>query len=152
MPRGRSPLTEKQERILVQAQLMGLTTADMVKIGNRLRALDTEREFKQRVDEVTARCQYEIVDKNNFKIVDAKGLIYEIKSVKSGSKRYDPWPHRSYDVTVSHPGTRMQPKVAKGITINLDHYALPKMCPNQNKVLWSLLLAVVDGEILKRCK
>ena len=51
MPRGRKALTDKQERILVQCQLMGLTTADMVQISNRLRALDKEREFKSRVNE-----------------------------------------------------------------------------------------------------
>ena len=34
MTRVRSPLTEKQERILVQCQLMGLTTRDMTQISN----------------------------------------------------------------------------------------------------------------------
>ena len=53
MSRGRKPLTDKQERILVQCQLMGMTTADLVTISNRLKAIDAENEFRSRVAEAT---------------------------------------------------------------------------------------------------
>ena len=44
MTRVRAKLTDKQERILVQAQLMGLTPRDMTQISNRVVALQKEAE------------------------------------------------------------------------------------------------------------
>ena len=49
MPRSRAKLSDKQERILVQAQLMGLTARDMQQIGNRLIALQKEAEEKLQI-------------------------------------------------------------------------------------------------------
>jgi hypothetical protein len=52
MARGRAALTDKEERILIQAQLMGLSTASMVKIGNRLKALEQEREAMNHINDM----------------------------------------------------------------------------------------------------
>ena len=54
MARERAKLSDKQERILVQCQLMGLTPSDMTQISNRLVALERERGFKADIAEAVA--------------------------------------------------------------------------------------------------
>ena len=69
MARERAKLTDKQERILVQCQLMGLTTRDMTQISNRLVALERERAFKADIAEAVADKTWTKVDKG-WQIVD----------------------------------------------------------------------------------
>lgn len=149
MPRGRKQLTEKQERILIQCQLMGLTTADMVQISNRLRALDTEREFKARVDEFSQGFTFSEKSKREFTIVDSGGKIYDVK-VKSDYNR------RSFTVSgneyatvhISKPGTRFKPKTVSGhhLTGHWEDTEIAGVCPGGNKFIFRMMRDIKKGK------
>ena len=81
MARERAKLTEKQERILVQCQLMGLTPQDMQQISNRLIALQKEREYKEEVAEAVNNLSWSST-KNGWQIVDQNGKTFESTGIR----------------------------------------------------------------------
>jgi hypothetical protein len=139
MPRGRAALTEKEERILIQAQLMGLSTASMVKIGNRLKALEQEREAMDHINEM---CQGYIWSENQnlekLKVTTPDGL--EVEAVR-GQKGRSHWGHYgwNYDITVTKPGTRFKARVYKSKELQCDYDWKKRLMPAKSKELYSLI-------------
>lgn len=144
MARTRAALTDKQEKILIQCQLMGMTTADMVKISNRLRALDAEREFRVKVDEAIQDKSWIKKSRNEYVITDQKGLEY--KCVMSYKVR-DRWnTSEKWEVTVTHPGTRMKERIFKDQSIYGSGDEAVRCCPDGDKRLYRLLKAISNGK------
>ena len=145
MARGRAQLSEKQERILIQCQLMGLTTKDMTQISNRLKSLDKEREFKVRVDEVTAGVTWKQNSKGHYLITTKDGFLYEciLKKVLGQS----PWEKKDqWTIKVSHPGTRMKEKIFnKENLYYTEYHEVVSACPNKDKRLFRLLNSIYKG-------
>ena len=148
MPRGRKQLTDKQERILIQCQLMGLTTADLVTISNRLKALDIEREFKAKVAEATAGFSWTVKNKREFTITDQAGHVYEVKCYSDYSNR--DWNHRGSDyakITVSKPGTRFKTRTVSDhkITNSWNDTEIVSACPEGSKYLYRVMRDIKSG-------
>ena len=144
MARTRAALTDKQEKILIQCQLMGMTTADMVKISNRLRALDAEREFRVKADEAAQGKSWIKKSRNEYVITDQKGLEY--KCVMSYKVR-DHWnASEKWEITVTHPGTRMKERIFKDQTIYASGDEHARCCPDGDKKLYRLLKAISNGK------
>jgi hypothetical protein len=139
MPRSRASLTDKEERILVQAQLMGLSTASMIKIGNRLRALEREREEIERIRETCQGFVWdEHVDSNKFVIKTPEGHTVEAIKGKSGRSGW----HRTtwkYDIAVSKPGTRMKPRLYKDKDLHIESEWVKRLMPAKSKELYALI-------------
>ena len=148
MPRGRKPLTDKQERILVQCQLMGLTTADLVTISNRLKALDADREFRARVNEVSHGFTWTVKNKREFTLTDGAGHVYEVKCYSDYTNR--DWTMRGQDyakITVSKPGTRFKPKTVPDhrISEHWDKNEVVSVCPEGSKYLYRVMRDIKSG-------
>ena len=149
MPRGRKQLTDKQERILVQCQLMGLTTADLVTISNRLVALDREREFKQVVSNVSADFTWTAKDKRNFTLVHKDGRVFDVTIVR------DHRSHHTYEdvarVRVSKPGTRFKERTVSGhkLSNNWDPTEIASACPDGNKWIFRTMRDIQRGRFDK---
>jgi hypothetical protein len=148
MARQRAKLTEKQERILVQCQLMGMTTADMVKISNRLRALDAEREFSVKVNEVTANKTWTKISTGHYCVTDSKGLQYDCLLTRNNRDRWSAT-SESWTVKVTHPGTRMKERVYKDQPSYSDYDETARICPDGDKKLYRLLKMINNGRFNK---
>lgn len=137
MTRGRVQLSDKQERILVQAQLMGLTPKDMQQISNRLIALKKESESKQEISEAIQGYTWIKDTKSNWCITRSDG--YVIKFVKGKNLRHSYWERtRDYSVTIDKPSTAFKTRrIQKNSVILKDHPA--KLCPENSKELYSLI-------------
>ena len=139
MARERAKLSEKEERILIQSQLMGLTTANMIRIGNRLRALDIERQQKEMVSSMVEGRSYS-KQTNGWKIIDRDGVNYDFNKIKVKRKNYyeAAW---AWEVTITKPGTRFVPKKVDKISRYSGHYDDPpqRLCPENSKELFGVL-------------
>lgn len=145
MARERAKLTEKQERILVQCQLMGLTPQDMQQISNRLIALQKEREYKEEVAEAVNNLSWSST-KNGWQIVDQNGKTFEcVKKLKSNRNYYDR--RYSWDVTIDKPGTRYKTKTIRDVGFYMNPYIPAKLCPENSKDLLALLSGIQKGRI-----
>ena len=145
MARTRAQLSEKQERILIQCQLMGLTTSDMTQISNRLRALDKEREFKREVDLVTAGASWKIHSKHSYTITAADGRVYDC-TMKKKAGRYHWDSTESWTIKITHPGTRMKERIFEDQRIYADDAnETAGACPEKSKRLFRLLKAIHYG-------
>jgi hypothetical protein len=150
MPRGRAELSDKEQRILVQAQLMGLSTESMIRIGNRLKALDKEKEFKSRIAEACSGFRWEVKDNRHFTITDQTGIIFEVEVIRDYSK--NDWSMSSRDyatITVSKPGTRYKKRVIRAHRLDRDWEAdeLVNACPEKNKFLYRMMRDIKRGNI-----
>ncbi len=141
MPNQRKPLTDKEERILVQAQLMGLSTASMVKIGNRLRAIEKEAEEKSRIAENIhgyAWTEQPTTEKMSFTNPDGLSIVAQRKANYSGG-----WSYRhssyTYELTVSTPGTKTGFKVIPDINLHCDYDWKKRMMPAGSKQFYALM-------------
>lgn len=145
MPRERVKLTDKEERILVQCQLMGMTTASMTKISNRLRALDQERDNIAAVNHAVAEYQWRPVSEEfrkpgyrDYEIVGPEGHVY---LCSYGGKRDQNWMSETYvwDVKVTKPGTRFRPRYRKDFRVTYyDNYP-KRILPDKNSALYALI-------------
>jgi hypothetical protein len=139
MPRSRVALSDKEERILVQAQLMGLTTASMVKIGNRLRALEKEREEIARIDQTCQGFSWAGTQTAEHIIVtDPSGYVIEATRGRKGTSRWHQYSW-SYDITVTKPGTRFKTRTYKDRDLSCDYDWKKKLMPAKSKELYSLI-------------
>jgi hypothetical protein len=148
MPRGRRPLTDKQERILVQCQLMGLTTADLVTVSNRLKALDRENQFRARVAEASHGFTWTVKNKREFTLTDQAGHVYEVKCYSDYSNHN--WNYRGSDyakITVSKPGTRFKTRtVADHKLANpWNDIEIASACPEGSKYLYRVMRDIKSG-------
>jgi|688.fasta_scaffold02866_9 hypothetical protein len=139
MPRGRAKLTEKQERILIQAQLMGLTPQDMQRISNRLIALQKEAEEIRSINEVTQGYTWdEVVRNDHFKISTPEGYVVEAVRGKKGKTHWNSFSW-DYDITITKPGTRFKARRYKNKTLTCDYDWKKSLMPAQSKELYSLI-------------
>lgn len=148
MPRGRKQLTDKQERILVQCQLMGLTTADLVTISNRLKALDIERAFKALVSEITHGFTWTCKNKREFTLSDSAGYVYEVKVLSDYSR--NSWNQQCHDfanVVVSKPGTRFKNRSVSAHPLRglWEDNEIVNACPEGNKFLFRMMRDIKKG-------
>ena len=144
MPRGRAKLSEKEERIMVQAQLMGLNTESMIRIGNRLRALDKEREFRQRVAEVTEKYTWTKKDRENFIVRNKDGLQWDVNIT------YSSGPYGWCDIitaTITKPGTKMKPRTVQIKRYSKSSDEIAWVCPEGSKNLFRILDSIYHGKL-----
>ena len=148
MARERAKLTDKQERILVQCQLMGLTPRDMTQISNRLVALEKEREFKAEIAEAAADKTWTKTDKG-WTIVDNSGRVYECKKVKQNNRHQSYWDRSiySWDVSISGKDKRYKSKNLSDVTVHIDYGITSRICPENSKELYALLKGIKNGRI-----
>jgi hypothetical protein len=139
MPRSRAALTDKEERILVQAQLMGLSTASMVKIGNRLRALEQERDEIARINDV---CQgFTWTEKQSadlLTVTTSDGTVVEAVRGPRGKTRWNQFSW-TYTIKVSKPGTRFKTRTYKDRELMCDYDWKKRLMPAQSKELYALI-------------
>ncbi len=139
MPRGRAKLTEKQERILIQAQLMGLTPQDMQRISNRLIALQKEADEIRNITEVTQGYIWDDVIRNDyFKITTPDGYVVEARRGKKGGTQWNRYSW-DYDITVTKPGTRFKTRRYKNKSLTCEYDWTKRLMPAQSKELYSLI-------------
>jgi len=140
MARERAKLSEKEERILIQSQLMGLTTANMIRIGNRLRAIDIEREQKELINRLMEGRSYS-KQTNGWKIVDQDGVNYEFNKIKLKRKTNYYESAWAWEVTITKPGTRFVPKKLEKVSRYNGNYDDPpqRLCPDNSKELFGVL-------------
>ena len=147
MARQRQPLSEKQERILIQCQLMGLTTGDMIQISNRLKALEVERELIKEIDEVKQGCTW-TKTASGWIIHAADGRSYDCKPTSNKrARRTNFWDTSlgDWDVHISKPSTRFKPKTITGSTLYGVDNVKKSLCPEGSKELFHLLRQIYKG-------
>lgn len=153
MPRGRVKLTDKQEKILIQCQLMGLTTRDMTQISNRLQTLDKERAFKSKVSEITADFTWKEKNKNEFTVIDNDGKIYDVQIFSDYKKHGDFYYGKNYyaNVKISKPGTRFKIREFKThrLTSHLEEDIIVSACPEGNKNLFRIMRDIKRGKFVQ---
>ena len=145
MARGRAQLSEKLERIMVQSQLMGLTTSDMIKIANRMRALDAERVFKEEVERVSEGMSFEKKAYGHYVITDKRGRVYDMKRRLERHKDHW-WSNEVWDVEVTNPGTRFKARQFKGVKTFENQNEVARACPNGEKKLFRLMQLIYNGK------
>lgn len=145
MARGRAKLTEKQERILIQAQLMGLTPRDMQQISNRLIALQKEAEDKAEIAEnISGYSWQERIDetrkdeKGGWIVTTPDGYRVEAVRGKRGRSSWDSY-HWDFNFTVSRPGTRMQVRKFSDKSIYIPYDWKKSLMPGQSKELYAII-------------
>ncbi len=138
MARERAKLSDKQERILVQAQLMGLTARDMQQIGNRLIALQREAEEKTKISDAIYGYSWIKDSKNHWVITTPDGYACKFVKTKTGRTQYYTYTW-DYNVTVNKPGTAFKTRYLQkqGVTTHNDLKA--KLCPEKAKDLYSMI-------------
>lgn len=147
MARERAKLSEKQERILIQCQLMGLTPKDMQQISNRLIALEREAAWKREIEEASHSMTWGKSEKG-WIITTDDGRVFDCKRVKKDRSRN--WYDRSsssWDVEITKPTTRFKPKQIKDVGVYVDQYIPARMCPDNSKDLYGLVLAIHNGRV-----
>ena len=81
-PAKRKPLSDKEERVLAYAQLMGVEVSSMSRIANRMRAQALEQENARTVARVVD--DYTLTVIHDRHVVDAHREVYEIVSKSAG--------------------------------------------------------------------
>lgn len=149
MARGRAQLSEKEERIMVQAQLMGLNTASMIRIGNRLRAIDEER---RRLDEVGNEVSGFSWEKNpdttcmktHWRITSRDGKIYTFVNTGKKERNWNSWT-TVWDVSISKPGTRFKDRTLEKISLYYYKDIPKKMLPEGDRDLYAMICNINKG-------
>jgi hypothetical protein len=141
MARERAKLSDKQERILVQCQLMGLTTNDMAQISNRLRALENERELIAQINEYSAGKIWKKLDTNSWQINSSDGYEYIFKKAAKSKGRQSYWDRNvtDWDIWITKPGTRYKSRSLTNVGIGYYEKVTARICPDNSKDLFSIL-------------
>lgn len=146
MARERAKLTDKEERIMVQAQLMGLTTASMVRIGNRLKAIEQEQHEREWIASVTHGYSWTgVPSKDLIELTTPNGL--NVRATFSKKTRGNYWGQTdfSYEVTVTKPGS--EKKLTKIVNINVDSDWRKKLMPANCYELLGLIIRLRDANL-----
>lgn len=149
MARDRAKLTDKQERILVQCQLMGLTTADMVKISNRLRSLDAEREHRAEIADVVASHTVEAIPKG-WRITSDKGVVYSCvkKKKRATSDWYTRGPVWEWDIDIfPKKGSKKPVRTVANHKVYISDTLTTRSCPEGDKQLFGLMRSIKNKNI-----
>jgi len=138
MARERAKLTDKEERILVQAQLMGLSTQSMVKIGNRLRALEKEREDIAAINQDCQGYSWQPI-KDGWAITTPEKYIVEFTNQQRSKK--STWYETRWDfnVKVHKPGTRFKTRYRKHKEVAVRDDWKAKLCPAKSKLVYGMV-------------
>lgn len=145
MARERVALTDKEEKILIQAQLMGLSTGSMIKIGNRLKALELERDRKAEINQVVSEYTYkEKADKKGWEVTEKDGKVWHFTNKRKTRKgNWSSIPELYFDITVEKPGTRFHLRVSKAQRVYIsDDWGPAKLMPENNKELYAILRGI----------
>jgi len=138
MPRQRARLTDKQERILVQAQLMGLTPHDMQRISNRLIALQKEAEEIKNINDTISGYTWIKNDKESWTITTPEGYVCKFGKPMKGGRMY--WETvKDYPITITKPGTAFKTRVLQKKQVTIRNVWLAKLCPENSKELYGMI-------------
>jgi hypothetical protein len=138
MSRGRAKLTDKEEKILMMSQLMGLTPSSMVKIGNRLKALENEAREIANINEAVAGFTWENLGNGNWKITDPESRVIEAIRKERGKSRWDSFSWE-FDLKVSKPGTRFKPRMFKKQSVRCEYDWKKRLMPGNSKELYAII-------------
>ncbi len=139
MPRTRASLTDKEEKILVQAQLMGLSTTSMVKIGNRLKALEKEREDIAYINDTIQGYSWpDKLSPEKLSVTTPDGYLVEAERGVKGNSRWDSFSWE-YTIKVTKPGTRFKARTYKKKTLHCSYDWKKRLMPGSLKELYSLI-------------
>lgn len=138
MSRSRAKLSDKQERILVQAQLMGLTARDMQQIGNRLIALQKESEEKAEIQSRIEGYSWVKNDKDSWTITTPDGYVCKFGKA-SKNTRFSWYANKDYPISISKPGTAFKPRVLQKKEVPFNHEWRAKFCPENSKELYAMI-------------
>lgn len=145
MARERAKLSDKQEKILIQAQLMGLTANDMQQIGNRLMAIKREAQDRADIaDAIQGFSWEELKDetrkdgKGGWRVTTPDGYVFNVNNPRKDQRN---WYARntSWDFHVEKPGTRFKTRVLKDKTVSVDDQWKKKLMPDTNKDLYGII-------------
>lgn len=151
MARERAKLTDKEEKILIQAQLMGLSTASMVKIGNRLRAIERESELRSEVENLASKFKLSKLD-NGWLFIDETGHHYKFTDRKLHYNARMSWTANKeirWDVEIDKPGTRYKLRSLKAVKIYISPDYPAKLCPEKNKEVFAIMKMIKQGQLDK---
>lgn len=138
MPRERAKLTDKQERILVQAQLMGLTPRDMTRISNRLVAIQREAAEKLEIQKVIEGYTWTKNDKDSWTITTPDGYVCKFGKPMKANRLY--WQtNKDYPITVTKPGTAFKTRVLHKKQVSIRDEWRAKLCPENSKELYGMI-------------
>ena len=138
MARERSKLTDKQERILVQAQLMGLTPRDMQQISNRLIAIQKEAADKLEIQKVIEGYSWTKNDKDSWTITTSDGYVCKFGKCGKGKGHY--WETlKEYPITITKPGTAFKTRVLQKKQVSIRDDWRAKLCPENSKELYGMI-------------
>lgn len=138
MARERAKLSEKQERILIQAQLMGLTPRDMQQISNRLIAIQKEAAEKLEIQNIIDGFSWTKNDKNSWTVTTPEGYVCKFGKRSTGKGHY--WETvKEYPITITKPGTAFKPRVVQKKQISFRHEWRAKLCPEGSKELYGII-------------
>lgn len=152
MARERVKLTDKEEKILVQAQLMGLSTSSMIKIGNRLKALEIERDRKAEISQVVSEYNYkEKADKKGWEVTEKDGKVWHFTNKhKTRKGNWSSTQELYFDIAVEKPGTRFHLRVSKAQRVYIsDDWGPAKLMPEKNKELYAILRGIMHQRFNK---
>lgn len=138
MPVERKKLTDKQERILVQAQLMGLTPRDMQQISNRLIALQREEQEKSDIAKRIEGFSWEKIKDRDWKITTSTGHLIETSRSTRGKSGWDYYSW-DFDLKVTKPGTRFNPRYYKNKSVRVSKDWTKKLMPSESKELYAII-------------
>ena len=136
MARTRAPLTEKEERILLQSQLMGLGTDSMIKIANRLRAIEKERNERAVIDEDVAGNAWTKTPKG-WIVHSRDKYVFELTKHKITRGWHSTTIY--WNVSITKPGTRFVQRNLKDRPTHISHDTIARLCPNNSKELLAVL-------------
>jgi hypothetical protein len=116
---------------------MGLSTASMVKIGNRLKALEQEREAIARIN---ADCQgytwAEIEDGWAITTPDKHDVEFTHQTRSKSSWYQTNW---TFQVKIHKPGTRFKPRHIKKKDVSISDDWKARLCPAKSKLVYGLV-------------
>lgn len=144
MARSRAKLSEKQERILIQAQLMGLTAHDMQQIGNRLVALKKEAEAKAEIADTVAGFTWEEItdetrkNEKGWRVNTPDGYCVEAWKGKKGRSTWDHYDW-GFDFRITKPGTRFQTRKINDKNLYIPYDWKKGLMPAQSKELYAII-------------
>jgi hypothetical protein len=111
----------------------------MIKIGNRLRALEQEREAIDRINETCQGFSFsETIDSERIEVTTPEGQVIVADRGKKGNSRWDHFSW-SYDITVAKPGTRFKTRIYKNRELRCEYDWKKKLMPAKSKELYSLI-------------
>lgn len=104
-----------------------------------------KEKFKREVDEAVNGMSWAKIDRSHYTITDRKGRHYdcmckEVSRSGWGWERSEKW-----DITITHPGTRMKPKMLTKETLYESSNEMASACPDRDKRLWRLIRKIHSG-------